>query len=125
MEIVRTGEFDRWRERLAPDQARAILPVLEALEHFGRLSSAVAKPIKSSRHRSMMELKSLAGNIRVLYAVDLGERAVLLLGGDKTNDWDRWYEVNVKRADRHFDHHLRRMGVTCLTTRAGERGLSR
>jgi len=33
--------------------------------------------------------------VRVLFAFDPKRRAILLVGGDKTNAWSRWYEVNV------------------------------
>ena len=43
---------------------------------------------------------------RVLYAFDPRRTAILLLGGDKTGD-QRWYEVNVSRADALYDEHVR------------------
>ena len=47
--------------------------------------------------------------VRVLFAFDPKRRAILLVGGDKTNAWSRWYEVNVPIADRRYDAHLRRL----------------
>ena len=41
-----------------------------------------------------------------LYAFDPRRTAILLLGGDKTGD-QRWYEVNVPRADALYDKHVR------------------
>jgi hypothetical protein len=32
--------------------------------------------------------------------------AILLIGGDKTNRWTRWYEETVPVADRLYDVHL-------------------
>lgn len=45
---------------------------------------------------------------RILYAFDPRRIAVLLLGGNKEGD-DRWYEVNVPRADTIYDTHLSRL----------------
>ena len=42
---------------------------------------------------------------RVLYAFNPKRAALLLVGGDKTGD-DRWYEVNVPKADKLYDHHV-------------------
>ena len=42
---------------------------------------------------------------RVLYAFDPRRVAILLIGGDKTED-DRWYDVNVPLADRLYEEHL-------------------
>jgi hypothetical protein len=42
---------------------------------------------------------------RVLYEFDPKRAAILLVGGDKTGD-DRWYEVNVPKADQLYDRHI-------------------
>jgi hypothetical protein len=42
---------------------------------------------------------------RVLYAFDPFRTGILLLGGNKTGN-DRWYAVNVPRADALFGEHL-------------------
>jgi hypothetical protein len=42
----------------------------------------------------------------VLYAFDPRRAAILLLGGDKTGD-DRWYDVNVPKADALYDEHVK------------------
>jgi len=45
--------------------------------------------------------------IRVLFAFDLMRQAVLLVGGDKTNDWEKWYRRNIPLADERFEQYLR------------------
>jgi hypothetical protein len=50
---------------------------------------------------------------RVLYVFDPRRSALLVLGGDKTGD-DRWYEVDVPRAEticRQYLEELRKEGV--------------
>jgi hypothetical protein len=42
----------------------------------------------------------------VLYAFDPRRAAILLLGGDKTEN-DRWYEEQVPVADRLYEDYLR------------------
>jgi hypothetical protein len=32
-------------------------------------------------------------------------QAILLVGGDKSNDWTGWYKVNIPIADERFDEH--------------------
>ncbi len=60
--------------------------------------------IKQSKHAHMRELRvQHAGRpYRVLYAFDPRRAAILLLGGDKTGD-NRWYAVNVPKADALYD----------------------
>ena len=40
-----------------------------------------------------------------VYRFNPKRAAILLVGGDKTGD-DRWYEVNVPKADQLYDRHL-------------------
>jgi hypothetical protein len=58
----------------------------------------------------MKELRSIGGHLRALFAFDPRRRAIVLLGGDKTNDWSGWYERNVPLADDIYDEHLRSLG---------------
>ncbi len=70
----------------------------------------MVKPIKSSPHREMRELRSVGGNQRVLFA-ETGERSgVLLLGGDKTDIWNHWYELSVPVANRIFERYQHTKG---------------
>jgi len=48
----------------------------------------------------------LQANIRILYMFDPHQSAILLLGGDKTNDWAGWYEKNVPIADEIYGQLL-------------------
>jgi hypothetical protein len=45
--------------------------------------------------------------IRVLFAFDKQRRAILLLGGDKSDDWSGWYRESIPVADDRFDEHQR------------------
>ena len=74
------------------------------------------KLIKGSRYRNMKELRAVGGNIRALVAFDKGQQAIVLVGGDKTNDWQGWYERNIRTADRLYGRHLNAIGDTRLWT---------
>jgi hypothetical protein len=51
-------EFDEWMTRLADMQADAVAVVVAAFAtHADALGSAVVKPIKTSRHAAMRELR--------------------------------------------------------------------
>jgi hypothetical protein len=45
--------------------------------------------------------------VRVLFAFDKMRHAILLVGGDKSGDWSRWYDVNIPIADDRFDENQR------------------
>jgi hypothetical protein len=47
--------------------------------------------------------------IRILFAFDPVRRAILLLAGDKSGQWERWYRQAIALADQRFDEHLAEM----------------
>lgn len=61
--------------------------------------------IEGSRHRNMKEL--IIGSLRVIFAFDPDQQAILLLGADKAQEgWKKWYAGAVAQADDLFDEWL-------------------
>ena len=61
--------------------------------------------IQGSRIHHLKELRPGSGGrseIRVLFAFDPARSALLLLGGDKAGNWQRWYRENVPIAERLY-----------------------
>lgn len=54
----------------------------------------------------MKELRPRGGNIRILFAFDPRRMGIMLLAGDKTGKWNKWYTANIPRADERFDEYL-------------------
>lgn len=54
----------------------------------------------------MKELIPPSSNIRILFAFDPQRKAILLIGGDKSGEWNKWYDRMVPVADALFDSHL-------------------
>ena len=50
--------------------------------------------------------------IRILFAFDPRRIAILLIGGDKSGSWNRWYQEFVPIADDLYDEHLTEVGRT-------------
>ena len=44
--------------------------------------------------------------MRALFAFDRLRRAIVLVGGDKRDDWTGWYKRNILLADDLLDAHL-------------------
>jgi hypothetical protein len=40
--------------------------------------------------------------IRIIFAFDPSRSALLLLGGDKAGNWQRWYRDNIPRAEQLY-----------------------
>jgi hypothetical protein len=78
---------------------------IELLEERGpALGRPVVDTIEGSRHPNMKELR--AGTMRALFAFDPLRQAIVLIGGDKRDDWTGWYERNVPLADDLLEAHL-------------------
>jgi hypothetical protein len=106
-----TKEATTWYLSLKPEDKVRVTASISRLRQIGpTLGRPTADRIKGSRHHRMKELRSTGGHLRVLFAFDNRQRAVLLVGGDKTNNWNRWYRDNIPKADRLFDQHLRENG---------------
>ena len=126
--IEMTPEAERWYLGLGARDAERVAAALDQLERRGpRLGRPFVNSIKGSRHHNMKELRSVGGHLRALFAFDPRQHAVVLLGGDKTNDWRGWYRRNVRVADRLYDRHLRELGrrPECPTPRAGRKSVGR
>jgi hypothetical protein len=107
-EIEFTNEFHAWWNELSVDQQRAIEARIELLEAHGpSLGRPVVDRIQASRHHNMKELRSeQADALRVLFMFDPRRKAILLLGGDKSGQWDEWYEWAIPAADDLYDTYL-------------------
>jgi hypothetical protein len=106
-EVEYTDEFDEWWQKLGEEDQEAIDVAVEQLEDKGpALGRPFVDQIKLSRHKNMKELIPLGSDIRILFAFDPRRMAILLIGGDKSGQWDKWYERNVPIADKLLDEHI-------------------
>jgi hypothetical protein len=58
---------------------------------------------------NMKELRPRGGNTRILFAFDPRRVAILLHGGDKTGEWETWYDRAILTADQLYDTHLEQL----------------
>ncbi len=67
--------------------------------------------IAGSIYHNMKELRaSKGGALRVLFIFDSMRRAVLLLGGDKSGQWEEWYRTAIPAADALYAEYLNEPG---------------
>lgn len=84
--------------------------VMLLAEHGPALRRPVVGEVKSSRHPNMKELRaSKGGALRVLFAFDPRRQAILLIGGDKSGEWESWYRTAIPEADDLYDLHLQEL----------------
>jgi hypothetical protein len=108
-EINFTDEFGMWWDDLTAAQQEDITARVELLaEHGPLLGRPTVDRVASSAFHNMKELRcSSDGALRVLFAIDPRREVILLLGGDKTGDWNEWYDQAVPAADALYTDYLR------------------
>lgn len=118
-----TGEFQRWFGTLGAERrdnvAGALMRIVAGGPTVGRPHVDV---IHGSRVRKLKEARVDRGT-RVLFAFDSNRRAIMLVGGDKTGTWNRWYPQKIKLAERLYLEHERSIGKEprCLSQREAGR----
>jgi hypothetical protein len=110
-EVEYTDEFEQWWRGLTEEQQEALDDrVMLLAEHGPVLKRPVVGQITSSRHPNMKELRAAKGGaLRVLFAFDPRRHAILLLGGDKTGQWEEWYQWAIPAADDLYDTHIQEL----------------
>ena len=98
-----------WAMGLEQDDAEALLAAVRVLRDAGpTLGRPLVDTVAGSRHSNMKELRPGSTGrteVRVLFAFDRSRKAILLVGGDKSDDWKGWYRRNISIADERFDDH--------------------
>ncbi|WP_033259005.1 MULTISPECIES: type II toxin-antitoxin system RelE/ParE family toxin [Kitasatospora] len=102
-----------WFIRLSEDEPEVADQVAAAVDKLAEEGPTLGRPlvdrIKRSRHHHMKELRPRVGGeseIRILFAFDPEREAILLVAGDKSGQWNLWYDLNIPIADDRFDRHL-------------------
>ncbi len=112
VKVVGTVEFEAWFLALDEGASRAVARVVGLLEARGvGLGFPYSSALEGS-HIALRELRvqSSGRPLRVFYLFDPKRQAVLLIGGDKTND-QRFYETMIPKAERIWQHYLLSQGV--------------
>ena len=106
-EVEYTDEFALWWDTLSREEQAAIDRAVNVLLREGpALGRPLVDTIKRSRQAKMKELRPPKGNIRVLFAFDPRRTAILLLGGDKTGQWEARYQRVIPLTDQLYDDYL-------------------
>lgn len=108
-EINGTDEFADWFAELPEIQQNHVIAAVDLLaEHGPELDRPFADLIKGSKYHNMKEIRPRgpAKHLRVLFMFDPRREAILLLGGDKTGNWERWYTKAIPDAERLYEQYL-------------------
>lgn len=102
-----TDEFEVWWKGLSIEEQERVSAAVELLEQRGpNLGRPIADRITGSSIHNLKELRPSGTNIRILFVFGPGRSAILLLGGDKTGEWERWYAEAIPVAERLFAEYM-------------------
>ena len=110
--VETSDEFDRWWGGLDNRTQDPLATVILLLKRDGPM---LPRPYADKVKKSKYDLRELRDSVyderneehvyRILYVFDPRRHAFLCLGGDKAND-RRWYDRNIRRAERIYEAHL-------------------
>jgi len=120
---VTTAEFRRWSQTLDAERRAKVRGAIARIVDGGpTLGRPHVDVIHRSRVHKLKEARVDRG-MRLLFAFDSNQNAVMLVGGDKTGKWNRWYPRKIELAERLYADHERSIGKEprCLSPRAAGR----
>lgn len=104
-----TEEYAAWFTILIKEDLASATQVAQAVAALREEGPSLGRPlvdrIKGSTVHNLKELRpGSAGRseIRVIFAFDPTRSALLLLGGDKAGNWQRWYRDNIPVVERLY-----------------------
>lgn len=101
-----TEEFSEWWDTLSGEQQEELYARVQVLRRDGpHLGRPLVDVLHHSRYPNLKELRG-PGNLRTLFMFDPRGVAILLLGGDKTGQWERWYDREIPRAEAIYAQYL-------------------
>ena len=111
--VVLVAEVTQWFGRLVmedPETANLVEDAVDLLsEHGPTLGRPLVDTLQGSSIRNMKDLRPGSTGrteVRVLFAFDPWQRAVLLVAGDKAGNWTRFYEQQIPVAEERYRAHL-------------------
>jgi len=112
-EILLTAEVEAFLDDLYDSDRVSHQLVNQAILVLERNGPGEGRPlvdsITASRIANMKELRPPSGGreeIRILLVFDPWRSAILLVAGDKSGQWTRWYRTAIPRAEQLYEDYL-------------------
>jgi hypothetical protein len=113
-EILMTAQVEEFLEMLYEADRETHQLVNQAILVLERNGPAEGRPlvdsITASQISNMKELRPPSGGrreIRILFVFDPWRSAALLVAGDKSGQWHRWYREAIPEAERLYATYLK------------------
>ncbi len=107
---IESSTYTEWFDELTDEAQDAITGRIQLLKQEGpNLGRPVVETIKGSELHNLKELRASheRAKYRILFIFDPKRNAVLLVGGDKTGQWDKWYRKAIREAEDIYEEYLR------------------
>jgi len=112
-EILLTAEVEAFLDDLYESDTASHQLVNQAILVLERSGPGEGRPlvdsITASRIANMKELRPPSAGrteIRILFVFDPWRSAILLVAGDKSGQWDKWYRTAIPRAEQLYEDYL-------------------
>ena len=109
-EVRVSSEVERWISSIDQPTRDALFSSVNLLQEFGpNLGRPYVGKISGSKLKNLKELRHLSntsGHFRVLFAFDPDRNAILLIAGDKTGQWNKWYKKHIPIAEQIYQARL-------------------
>ena len=113
-DIYLTSEVAAWLENLQASDIKTAGLVDDAIYTLSRSGPTLGRPlvdtITSSKIKNLKELRpgsSGTSEIRILFVFDPWRSAILLVAGDKSGKWSRWYAEAIPHAEQLYEVYLK------------------
>ena len=113
-DVYQTNEVAAWLDQLQADDPKTADLVDDAIYALSCSGPGLGRPlvdtITGSKIKNLKELRppsSGTSEIRILFAFDPWRSAILLVAGDKSGKWNRWYAEAVPRAEQLYESYLK------------------
>ncbi|HLU71716.1 MAG TPA: type II toxin-antitoxin system RelE/ParE family toxin [Nonomuraea sp.] len=104
-----TDEYATWFRVLLKEDLDSAVQVAQAVAALREEGPTLGRPLvdrlKGSFLHHLKELRPGSrgrSEIRIIFAFDPTRSALLLLGGDKAGNWERWYKENIPLAEQLY-----------------------
>jgi len=104
-----TDEYAEWFTALIKEDLASAIKVAQAVAALREEGPTLGRPLvdrlKGTRIHHLKELRPGSkgrSEIRIIFAFDPARAALLLLGGDKAGNWQRWYRDNIPLAEQLY-----------------------
>ncbi|MFB9717980.1 type II toxin-antitoxin system RelE/ParE family toxin [Planobispora longispora] len=114
-QIVVVPEVRDWLHELRRTDRQALGLIAAALDRVADEGPGLGRPLVDTlRGSALSNLKELRpgsrgrSEVQMIFVFDPWRQAVFLVTGDKSEDWDGWYDKAIKTAEERFARHMER-----------------